>query len=231
MNKINLKRRIMAEMKSDLASELHGKIGDKLYRTLATGKILVTPPSKEPTFVDEKDRDDRDTRMKGYGGSGHFASVVNDAIKIGFPREKRGEQPLGKFMQYNAKTLCKSAKNEKGELVRVYDFKKMVVAAGNLLRANVTVAFDKATGVFTFTQEADSRGGTRANPNDRVYVLIIDGVNEDAEFMLLRERSESGGTSFSVPEWWDKENLFVYVFAGTRTKKKASPSICLYPAE
>ena len=221
----------MAEMKSDLASELHGKIGDKLYRTLATGKILVTPPSKEPTFVDEKDRDDRDTRMKGYGGSGHFASVVNDAIKIGFPREKRGEQPLGKFMQYNAKTLCKSAKNEKGELVRVYDFKKMVVAAGNLLRANVTVAFDKATGVFTFTQEADSRGGTRANPNDRVYVLIIDGVNEDAEFMLLRERSESGGTSFSVPEWWDKENLFVYVFAGTRTKKKASPSVCLYPAE
>ncbi|HJA14694.1 MAG TPA: hypothetical protein H9796_06380 [Candidatus Butyricimonas faecavium] len=221
----------MAEMKSDLASELHGKIGDKLYRTLATGKILVTPPSKEPTFVDEKDRDDRDTRMKGYGGSGHFASVVNDAIKIGFPREKRGEQPLGKFMQYNAKTLCKSAKNEKGELVRVYDFKKMVVAAGNLLRANVTVAFDKATGVFTFTQEADSRGGTRANPNDRVYALIIDGVNEDAEFMLLRERSESGGTSFSVPEWWDKENLFVYVFAGTRTKKKASPSICLYPAE
>ena len=218
-------------MKSDLASELHGKIGDKLYRTLATGKILVTPPSKEPTFVDEKDRDDRDTRMKGYGGSGHFASVVNDAIKIGFPREKRGEQPLGKFMQYNAKTLCKSAKNEKGELVRVYDFKKMVVAAGNLLRANVTVAFDKATGVFTFTQEADSRGGTRANPNDRVYALIIDGVNEDAEFMLLRERSESGGTSVSVPEWWDKENLFVYVFAGTRTKKKASPSICLYPAE
>ena len=221
----------MAEMKSDLASELHGKIGDKLYRTLATGKILVTPPSKEPTFVDEKDRDDRDTRMKGYGGSGHFASVVNDAIKIGFPREKRGEQPLGKFMQYNAKTLCKSAKNEKGELVRVYDFKKMVVAAGNLLRANVTVAFDKATGVFTFTQEADSRGGTRANPNDRVYVLIIDGVNEDAEFMLLRERSESGGTSFSVPDWWVKENLFVYVFAGTRTKKNASPSICLYPAE
>ena len=218
-------------MKSDLASELHGKIGDKLYRTLATGKILVTPPSKEPTFVDEKDRDDRDTRMKGYGGSGHFASVVNDAIKIGFPREKRGEQPLGKFMQYNAKTLCKSAKNEKGELVRVYDFKKMVVAAGNLLRANVTVAFDKATGVFTFTQEADSRGGTRANPNDRVYALIIDGVNEDAEFMLLRDRSESGGTSFSVPEWWDKENLFVYVFAGARTKKKASPSICLYPAE
>lgn len=77
-------------MKSDLASELHGKVGDKLYRTLATGKIVVTPPSKAPTFIDEKDKDDRDTRMKGYGGSGHFAAVVNDAIKIGFPREKRG---------------------------------------------------------------------------------------------------------------------------------------------
>ena len=72
----------MAEMKSDLASELHGKVGDKLYRTLATGKIVVTPPSKAPTFIDEKDKDDRDTRMKGYGGSGHFAAVVNDAIKI-----------------------------------------------------------------------------------------------------------------------------------------------------
>lgn len=220
----------MAEMKSDLASELHGKVGDKLYRTLATGKIVVTPPSKVPTFIDEKDKDDRDTRMKGYGGSGHFAAVVNDAIKIGFPREKRGEQPLGKFMYYNAKTLCTSQKNEKGELVRVYDFKKMIVAAGNLLRANVTVAFDKETGVFTFTQEADSRKGTRANPTDKVYALIVDGVNEDAEFMTLRDRSENGVTSFTVPEWWDKENLFVYVFAGTRTKRKASPSACLYPA-
>ena len=46
----------MAEMKSDLASELHGKVGDKLYRTLATGKIVVTPPSKAPTFIDEKDK-------------------------------------------------------------------------------------------------------------------------------------------------------------------------------
>lgn len=220
----------MAEMKSDLASELHGKVGDKLYRTLATGKIVVTPPSKAPTFIDEKDKDDRDTRMKGYGGSGHFAAVVNDAIKIGFPREKRGEQPLGKFMYYNAKTLCTSQKNEKGELIRVYDFKKMIVAAGNLLRANVTVAFDKETGVFTFTQEADSRKGTRANPTDKVYALIVDGVNEDAEFMTLRDRSENGVTSFTVPEWWDKENLFVYVFAGTRTKRKASPSACLYPA-
>ena len=53
----------MAEMKSDLASELHGKVGDKLYRTLATGKIVVTPPSKAPTFIDEKDKVDRDTRM------------------------------------------------------------------------------------------------------------------------------------------------------------------------
>lgn len=133
-------------------------------------------------------------------------------------------------MYYNAKTLCTSQKNEKGELVRVYDFKKMIVAAGNLLRANVTVAFDKETGVFTFTQEADSRKGTRANPTDKVYALIVDGVNEDAEFMTLRDRSENGVTSFTVPEWWDKENLFVYVFAGTRTKRKASPSACLYPA-
>ena len=221
----------MAKMKSDLASELHGKVGDKLYRTLATGKIVVTPSPKEPTFVDEKVKEDRDTRVKGYGGSRHFAAVVNDAIKLGFPPEKRGEQPMWKFMKHNAKTLCKSKRNEEGELVRVYDFKKMVVAAGNLLRANVTVAFDEATGIFTFTQEADPRGGSRANPDDKVYALIIDGMNEDAEFMTLRDRSENGVTSFTVPEWWDKENLFVYVFAGTRTKKKASPSVCLYPAE
>lgn len=217
-------------MKSDLASELHGQIGDKLYRTLATGQIVVTPPLRAPTFVDEQDKEDRDTRMKGYGGSGHFASVVNDAIRLGFPPEKRGEQPLGKFMYYNAKTLCKSERNEQGELVRVYDFKKMIVAAGGLLRANVTVTFDKDTGSFTFTQEADSRGGTRAEPTDRVYALIVEGTNEDAEFMRLRDRSENGVSSFVVPDWWDKENLFVYVFAGTRTKRKASPSICMYPA-
>lgn len=221
----------MAEIKSDLASELHGKIGDKLYRTLATGKIVVTPPSKEPTFMDKKDKEKRDTRMKGYGGSSHFSAVVNDAIKIGFPREKRGEQPMGKFMQHNAKVLCKSEKDEQGNMTRVYNFKLMVVAAGNLLRPNVAVTFEKATGTLTFTQEADQRGGTRANPDDKIYALIIDGKNEDAEFITLRDRSENGVTTFIVPDWWDKDNIFVYAFAATSTKKKASPSICLYPTE
>ena len=107
----------------------------------------------------------------------------------------------------------------------------MVVAAGNLLRPNVAVTFEKATGTLTFTQEADQRGGTRANPDDKIYALIIDGKNEDAEFITLRDRSENGVTTFIVPDWWDKDNIFIYTFAGTRTKKKASPSICLYPTE
>lgn len=221
----------MAEMKSDLARELHGKVGDKLYRTLATGKIVVTPPSREPTFIDAKDKDDRDTRMKGYGGSGHFSSVVNDAIRIGFPPETRGEQPMGKFMIHNAAKLCVSRKDEQGKSVRVYDFKKMVVADGNLLRPKVTVTFDEASGMFAFTQEGDPRDGNRAHPDDKVYALVVDGTNEEAEFMTLRDRCENGATTFMVPEWWDKESLFVYVFAGTRTKRKASPSVCIYPAE
>ena len=134
-------------------------------------------------------------------------------------------------MQHNAKVLCKSEKDEQGNMTRVYNFKLMVVAAGNLLRPNVAVTFEKATGTLTFTQEADQRGGTRANPDDKIYALIIDGKNEDAEFITLRDRSENGVTTFIVPDWWDKDNIFVYAFAATSTKKKASPSICLYPTE
>lgn len=143
-------------MKSDLASELHGKLGDKLYRTLETGKILVTPTPKLPTFRDEKDKEERDKRMNEYGGCSHVYSVVYDAVKLGIPREKRGEQPLGKFMKLNAKTLCKVVENEKGELVREYKYEKLIVAAGNCTRLNGT-KFDEETNRLPLTNRGIER--------------------------------------------------------------------------
>ena len=219
----------MANMKSDLASELHGKLGDKLYRTLETGKILVTPTPKLPTFRDEKDKEERDKRMNEYGGCSHVYSVVYDAVKLGIPREKRGEQPLGKFMKLNAKTLCKVVENEKGELVREYKYEKLIVAAGNRIQIEIGTKFDEETNSFTFEQTADERQGSRAKPDDMAYILLLESVNEEAQVLELRVRSSNGYSSFTLPNWWDKDKVFVYTFNVSRDKKKSSPSSFLYP--
>ena len=194
----------MGTIKSDLCSEIHGDVGDKTYRTTKAGKVTVNNKAALPTFRDEEVKDERDKRISGFGGCSHMSYVVGDAIMLGFPPVKRGEKPLGKFMKYNAVTLCKVTTNEKGKFVWVYDFPGMVVSKGNLLDIEVTATFD--------------------------YAFVLDGTNEIGELVPMRTRAESGSTSFSVPRKWDKNNLFVYVFTVSKNKWRVSNSTCIYPA-
>ena len=220
----------MGTIKSDLCSEIHGDVGDKTYRTTKAGKVTVNNKAALPTFRDEEVKDERDKRISGFGGCSHMSYVVGDAIMLGFPPVKRGEKPLGKFMKYNAVTLCKVTTNEKGKFVWVYDFPGMVVSKGNLLDIEVTATFDEESGVFMFKQEEDDRAGSRAKLDDMVYAFVLDGTNEIGELVPMRTRAESGSTSFSVPRKWDKNKLFVYVFTVSKNKWRVSNSTCIYPA-
>lgn len=162
----------MATVESDLCSEIRGDVGDKTYRTTKAGKISVNNKEAMPTFRDEKVKDERDKRISGFGGSGHMAYVVGEAIMLGFPLRRRGEKPMGQFMKYNAVTLCKAEPNEEGKLVWTYDFPAMVLSKGNLDEIEATATFDKESGMFMFTQKED-RAGSRAKLDDMAYAFVL----------------------------------------------------------
>lgn len=219
----------MATVESDLCSEIHGDVGDKTYRTTKAGKISVNNKAAMPTFRDEKMKDERDKRISGFGGSGHMAYVVGEAIMLGFPPRRRGEKPLGQFMKYNAVTLCKAEPNEEGKLIWTYDFPAMVLSKGNLDEIEATATFDKESGMFMFTQKED-RAGSRAKLDDMAYAFVLDVTKEKGELVPMRTRKESGSTPFPLPEGWDKENLFAYLFTVSKDRRRVSNTKCIYPA-
>ena len=226
-----LKIIIMADLKSVLALSLSGRIQDKIFRKLRNGKTIVSQQPSEQTFSSPEVKEDRDTRITGFGGSGHIIPVVMDAIRLGFRDHENWEQPGNYFMKANAKTLCDAVRDERGDLKRVYDFKEMVVSAGPTIPIVVTVSVTPDTGKILFEQEADtSVAGANRGPKDVAYALVLESGLEEAGLVQLRERSESGSTSFAIPASWDKTKLFIHVFTTSAYDKKSSKSSCLYPA-
>lgn len=221
----------MADFNSVIAIKMSGEIGDKLIRTLPSGKMIINQKAALPTFDDKELEEKRDVRIKGFGGSGHIVPVVRPALRVGFPGLKRGQTYSGQFMKENATTLCDAERGEDGKLHRVYDYRSMVIARGAVTRPAVTVTVTAETNKIMFEQEADLTPSASKDPEDQVYGFVLDATNEQAELIVLRKRGESGSTSFSIPADWDKEKLFIYSFAAFHDKKRASASVCLYPAD
>ena len=221
----------MAELESVLAFSMSGRIKDKIFRKLPSGRTIVSQQPSEQTFADPEVKEDRDTRITGFGGSGHIVPVVMDAIQLGFRDRKNWEQPGNYFMKANAKTLCDAVRDEQGNLTRVYDFKEMIISAGTTRPIVVTASVTPDTGKILFEQEADeSSAGANRGPKDVAYALVLEGTQEEAEMVQLRERSESGSTSFAIPADWDKSKLFIHVFTASAYDRKSSKSTCIYPA-
>ncbi|WP_303179821.1 hypothetical protein [uncultured Butyricimonas sp.] len=220
----------MADFKSVIALEMSGTIGDKTIRTLPSGKMSINQKAASPTFDDKEVEEARDLRIKGFGAAGHIAPLVTDVTRLGLPGRKRGETPSTRFMQENAKTLCDAVRDEQGELQRVYDFREMVLATGNIKPVAITATIDAETNKIVFEQTADTTpsSGTR-HPDDMAYGYVFDGTNEEGELVPLRARSESGSTSFAIPAGWDKTNLFIYTLVKFHEGKKSSASTCIYP--
>ncbi len=218
----------MAEVKSDFLSEIRRCIGDKKYHMSPSGKIISSKKGAKPTFKNDEDREARDVRIKGFGGCGHMVPVVLDAIRVGLVERARGQSAGNRFVQLNARTLCKAVAGEDGKLVREYDFKAMVIAHGVVLQPDVTVTVEG--GKVLFSQEKQESVRSSTNPKDTVYGMVLDATHEWAELVTLRIRGESGSTSFAIPSDWDAANIYIYIFAVFHDNRRASNSKCVYPS-
>lgn len=222
---------IMAKFTSIIANRMSGVIQDKLIRTLPSGDMIMTQKAALPTFKDKDVEEARDLRIKGMGGTSHIAPVVNTALRIGFTGLKRGQTTLGQFMVENANSLCDAERDEEGKLRRIYDFRAMIVSRGNLNPAKVTIEVAPETGKVTFLQEAQTIADAKQHPDDQVYGMVLEEVQEEAHLVALKPRGENGSTVFELPDTWDKTKIYVYTFVSYHNGKKSSRSVCHYPAD
>ena len=194
------------------------------------GESIISMKGGTPTFVDPADEENRDIRIKGFSGSGHLTSVLKNVIDLGFREAKHPKYPINLFVEANALTLCTARRDEKHKIVKEYDYLAMKVAGGTLDPVDVTVTYTSETRKFLFEQDGEVIIGGRASADDVVYACVFESTEERVALVELRERGESGSTSFALPTGWNVEKTFVYVFANAARQRLSSPSARVYPA-
>ena len=60
-----------------------------------------------------------------------------------------------------------------------------------------------------------------------MYGVLYETERGRARLVELRERGESGSTSYALPEDWDNTKVRVYGFATLKNGKRASDSLSL----
>ena len=56
---------------------------------------------------------------------------------------------------------------------------------------------------------------------------VLEGTMNRTKLVALRDRGESGSTSYALPEDWDASKVHVYCFATTKNGRSASDSLLL----
>ena len=203
---------------------MRNSLGQYRITDQGQGNAIVSMKGGTPTFVDPVDEENRDIRIKGFSGSGHLSSVLKNVIDLGYREVKRPSLPVNLFVEDNALTLCTARRDEKGKIVKEYDYLVMKVANGTLDPETVTAAYDAESRTFTLTQEGEVIIGGRASADDQLYACIFESANERVMLQELRTRGESGSTVISLPKGWDAGTIFIYVFVNSARGRLSSPS-------
>lgn len=217
----------MAKVTSSVCTSISGTCGDKNYRQQKDGTTVMAKLPGPQVFKTEAQKEARDIRVAGFGGSGHVVSALLDILELGFIGRRRGQSPSGAFMSKNAKTLCIASRDEEKKIELAYNYKAMLLSDGKVRVPTVTATLDKETGKILFEQEGVEKKRTNCHPDDQVYGVVLDSVNEIAELVELRPRKDSGSTSYSFAADMVTTGVFVYVFAVSHDSSSASKTLCL----
>ncbi len=89
------------------------------------------------------------------------------------------------------------------------------------------VAYDEESKKYQFTQEVQEEEDGYASAEDKVYGVLYETERDRSRLVMLRARSESGSTSYALPEDWDSTKVKVYCFAMLKNGKGASDSVLI----
>ncbi len=204
----------MGQIFPDLAGGYLGSVGGATYYFLNSNNIvrkkgIPGKVSNSPEAVNQ--------RLK-FAMLIMLSSVLQSAIRLGFPQRKKGWSVANAFHSLNKDICTVEAKN-----VVTVDYERLLCASGSLIIPEVTVSYTAETQKFLFEQ-TEIEEEVDCNADDMVYAVMLESVLGFCRVVQLRERGESGSTSMVLPKKWSKDNVMIYTFAVSADKKKASPS-------
>ena len=204
----------MAEFNSYLLGKARRSVGNITLcytrrKNIAKAKVFSRKDNPTPEILDQR------AKMK----------VLVQLLRKMLPVIRKGFVGVGNgttsnaFVAINMRAVTVDEKH-----VATVNFDRLKVASGILYVPKVTVTYDEESKVYFFTQEMQEEEIGYAFANDQVYGVLYETVLERAKIVTLRMRSESGSTSFSLPEDWDHANVKVYCFATSKSGKEVSDS-------
>lgn len=203
----------MAKIYPDLAGVFRGSVGKVTYylresENIARRKGEGGHSSQSPEAVEQRQK---------FGLVSALASIMLAAIKLGFPRRKKGLSETNAFHSLN-KNVCTVADG-----VVTVDYERLKCAKGRLVIPEVTVSYDAENSKVLFSQE-EMEEEVNCSADDMVYGVLLESKQGFCRLVKLRVRGESGSTSMNLPATWNKDYVVVYVFAVSADKTNASQS-------
>ena len=174
-----------------------------------------------------------------FGGLGREGGYLLPASRAGFPDNGKEACGHAKFVGFNSVAGVATAvkidpTKEYNPKVKVnlqytylVDYQKMILATGNLPGITVTATLDEEGSSVMFTKEKDSLLGSDRLPDDFARGVLYDPTSHFCSVTKLRDRSEEGSTSVSLPEGVNLDTLFAYAFTCRVKGKKTSNSVCI----
>lgn len=203
----------MGRIKPDLAGAFAKRVGGAAYywkngvnyvRSLSKGEYTSNTPQQA------------EVRAK-FTSASQVAAYVKDIAKVGFPQRRRGL--TAKNAWHSANKAC-FRKMEEGTEILFEDFQ---FSSGSLRPAEVTLAFDNESCVYTAANsKMPEESGCKSD--DLVYLVLLDTENLFSRLVLIGKRGESGEVKFETSRLWS-DSVMAYCFALSADGKIASKTL------
>lgn len=142
-------------------------------------------------------------------------------IKIGFKPLATKQTVYNAFVQTNL-PLVEVDENFNATLAP----ERMLCSDGVLTEPDVSAAWDAEESKVVLTHAAEEVVGLCAK-DDKVYAGLFEKKRRESVLVELSDRRNEVTRQVALPKRWSKENLCIYAFAVSLSKRNASPSVCI----
>ncbi|MFR2027403.1 MAG: DUF6266 family protein [Odoribacter splanchnicus] len=203
----------MAIYRSAIFNELRKKLANTVMYKLESQGIMRSAPGKikNPRTPEQLTQRAKISLLGDLGR--RFAPI----IKEGFRERPKMNSVFNAFVSANVPFVTVD-----DEYQASVDFTEILCSNGGLDLPDVTAAFTDNT--ITVAQTAQDNTGTGVK-DDVIYAGFYESAVKSARLIKICNRGESLSDEFPLPKKWAKENVHIYAFAVSKSKKHTSSTL------
>lgn len=103
---------------------------------------------------------------------------------------------------------------------------RMLCSNGVLTEPEVSASWDADSNKVVLAHTKEEVTGL-SGKDDKVYAGLFEKERRESMLIELSDRKNDGSKQVTLPKRWSKENLCIYAFAVSKSKRNASPSVCI----